>query len=155
MMQNSNNHLNLINSFLAQGNIHKVNELLGFQYQIHGVVIHGNHLGRKLGFPTANLKMPPNTPLQIGYGVYAVIVTFTGNSYPGLVNIGTRPTFNGRNIGIEVNILDFNGNLYGKTLTLSFVDRIRDEKKFDSQNDLTRQIQQDKKEAVKLLSQWY
>jgi riboflavin kinase/FMN adenylyltransferase len=121
-------------------------------YVIHALVVHGNHLGRTLGFPTANLELLKNKPFLLANGVYAVKVEADGVIYNGMANAGIRPTIAGNTMTVEVNLFDFSGDLYGKTLVVYFHERIRDERKFDNLDQLVKQIHLDKKEALKLLS---
>ncbi len=137
---------------LMKGEIRKVNSLLGSFYCVRARVIHGNHLGRTLGYPTANLELSENNPFLLANGVYAVTVEFDNLFHEGMANAGTRPTISGKTLSVEVNIFDYSGDLYGKTLAVSFIDRIRDEKKFDGLDHLVQQLHQDKTEARRLLS---
>ena len=137
---------------LAKGNIRTANELMGSEYSVNAVVVHGNHLGRSLGFPTANLGLLKNHPFLLAYGVYAVRVKIDDLLYKGMANAGVRPTIDGKSMTVEVNIFDFSADLYGKTVTVYFIDRIREEKKFKDLDELVQQIHQDKQEALKLLS---
>lgn len=137
---------------LLQGNIQKANELMMSVYRVYGKVVHGNHLGRTLGFPTANLEFPKSTPFQLANGVYAVKIETGQHVYSGMANAGIRPTMEGKTLTVEVHLFDFSGDLYGKTLAVSFYYRIRDEKKFDSIDILVEQINQDKLRALMLLS---
>jgi riboflavin kinase / FMN adenylyltransferase len=137
---------------LSKGDVRKANELLGSPYSIHGLVVHGNHLGRTLGYPTANLSLPENRPFLLANGVYAVKVEVNETIYKGMANAGIRPTISGTKLTIEVHLFDFSGDLYGMTLVVAFSDRIRDERKFDTLDLLVDQIHQDKKAALALLS---
>lgn len=121
-------------------------------YVVEARVVHGNHLGRTLGFPTANLELLNDKPFLLANGVYAVKTEVDQMVYKGMANAGFRPTLAGKTLTVEVNLFDFSGDLYGKTLVVSFFDRIRDEKKFDSLEQLVEQIKHDKKEALRLLS---
>ncbi|OTQ55202.1 bifunctional riboflavin kinase/FAD synthetase [Gilliamella apis] len=117
--------------------------LLGRDYAIQGRVVHGNALARQLGFPTANIHLNRKKPaLQ---GVYFVKVKNCCNNqyYHGIANIGIRPTIEGKKAILEVNIFDFSGDIYGQYLDVTFVCKLRDEKKFDSLADLKQQISQD------------
>lgn len=137
---------------LAEGNIREANALLGDYYSLQGTVIEGRKIGRVLGFPTANLKLNEHSPLFLANGVYAVRIQHQTTLYNGMANIGIRPTFEQHELTIEVNLFDFSENLYGHVLTLFFVDRIRDEMKFDSLNVLKQQISVDKKRIEELLT---
>jgi riboflavin kinase/FMN adenylyltransferase len=136
---------------LAEGNIQKANILLGSEYFLTGKVIHGDHLGAKIGFPTANLSLIENEKLLLPYGIYIVSVPLHGNVFHGLTNIGIRPTMGGTNLSIEVHLFDFNENLYDQILKVFFIDRLRDERKFSTLEELTVQIHKDKDAALKLL----
>ena len=142
-----------IRHFLGEGNIEKANSLLGYLYGFDAKVIKGDSLGRELGFPTANLELLTANKVIPGNGVYAVKTEFGGNEYNGMMNIGFRPTVSedSKRV-IEVNIIDFSETIYGKTLTLKFVKRVRDEKKFGSKNELVEQIKKDKTEILKILN---
>jgi riboflavin kinase / FMN adenylyltransferase len=139
-------------SAMSLGNIRRANELLGHIYSIHALVVHGNHLGRTLGYPTANLELPKHKPFLLANGVYAVKVEVDQLVYNGMANAGVRPTIAGTALTVEVNLFEFSGDLYGKTLVVYFYDRIRDEKKFDSLDQLVQQIHHDKKTALRLFS---
>jgi riboflavin kinase/FMN adenylyltransferase len=142
----------LVRDALAVGDIRQVNSLTGKIYCVNAMVVHGNHLGRTLGYPTANLAMLKNNPFLLANGVYAVTVEVDQLVYKGMANAGVRPTISGNTLTVEVNLFDFIGDLYGKTLAVCFIDRIRDEKKFDSLNHLVQQIHLDKKMALYLLA---
>jgi riboflavin kinase/FMN adenylyltransferase len=119
---------------------------------LHGKVIEGNQLGRKIGFPTANIEASDKNKIIPGYGVYAVKVVVNNSEYKGMLNIGTRPTFNNNadNRSIEVHIFDFNDDIYNRGITLVFVAKIREEQKFDGVEKLTEQLKKDKIEALKI-----
>jgi riboflavin kinase/FMN adenylyltransferase len=140
---------------LQNGEIEKANQYLGYQFTLNGTVVEGKQLGRKLGFPTANIETSDKNKIIPGYGVYAVKVELNGADYNGMLNIGTRPTFNNNadNRSIEVNIFDFEGDIYGKEITLTFVGKIRDEQKFDNIEMLVYQLEKDKIEALKIMSE--
>lgn len=124
---------------LSTGNIKEANKLLGRNFTLRGTVIHGDGRGKELGFPTANLKISDEL-IKPKVGVYLA----TANKYQCLVNIGHRPTFSDtQEISIEAHLLDFTGNLYNTELELEFIDKIRDEKKFSSKEELIKQIKED------------
>jgi riboflavin kinase / FMN adenylyltransferase len=145
-------HSSQIIDLLAKGEVGKVYELTGNPYRIRGLVIHGNHLGRTLGFPTANLQLPENEPFLPAHGVYAVMVSVNNLVFKGMANAGIRPTINGKTLAIEINLFDFDGDLYGETLEVDFIGRLRDEKKFNSLDELAHQIGLDKVNALKSLA---
>lgn len=128
---------------LALGNIEMVNSMLGYNYFLEETVVEGEKLGRKLGFKTANLIYPDNL-VEIGRGVYKVRVEYDGKIYDGVANYGLRPTVNhsGKAV-LEVHILNFDKDIYGEQLKVTFLKKIRDEKKFDSLDELKLQIQED------------
>ncbi len=136
---------------LSRGDLAEAKDLSGTVYSIKAMVVHGNQLGRSLGFPTANLEILDDEPFLLADGVYAVTVKFNNTSYKGMTNVGFRPTIDGKTRMIEVNLFDFSGDLYGKTLVVQFLARIRDEKKFNSLDELVAQIHLDKQQALRLL----
>ncbi len=145
-----------IRQALQAGEIKKANQYLGYLFALQGTVVGGKRLGRKLGFPTANIEASDKHKIIPGYGVYAVLVDINNTKYKGMLNIGTRPTFNNNadNRSIEVNIFDFSGEIYGHEITLKFVDKIREEQKFDGIDSLVAQLHKDKKSALAILSKY-
>ncbi|GAB4293212.1 MAG: bifunctional riboflavin kinase/FAD synthetase [Marinilabiliales bacterium] len=134
-----------IRRLLEQGDIQTANMYLGYNYSITGKVVKGDMLGSKLGFPTANIQLNHFMKHVPGVGVYAVFVYVNNKKYDGMLNIGYRPTIsrNFRSRQIEVHIFNFHDNLYGKNITVSFIDRIRDEIKFDNTEKLKEQLTKD------------
>jgi riboflavin kinase/FMN adenylyltransferase len=125
--------------------------LLGHPYFIDGTVITGRRKGRELGFPTANLRtenelVPPD-------GVYATTLSIDGVVHAGLTNIGVRPTFGESERTIETHLLKFSGDLYGKDVRLAFVQRLRDERRFEDVDALRAQIEADRRRAERLFAQ--
>ncbi|HNY00979.1 MAG TPA: riboflavin kinase [Bacteroidales bacterium] len=118
---------------------------------IEAPVIHGNHLGRQIGYPTANLDLSGQDPFPLTAGVYAVVAIFDGMSYLGMANAGFRPTINGNSFSLEVHLFDFSGDLYGKRISVTFLHHLREEKKFDGIDALVSQIRRDEDAARKLL----
>lgn len=143
----------LIREKVAAGEIEAASELLGYCYQLKGKVVKGLQLGRKLGFPTANIRLEENMQLP-QYGVYACYSAFEGRMVKSVVNVGLRPTIN-NNVEptVESNLLNFTGNLYGKKMTVFFVEKIREEQKFDGLDALKKQIAKDAKTAEQILSE--
>ena len=138
----------LIKSLLKEGNIQRVNKLLTRQYQIKGKVIHGNSLGGGIGYPTANIELD-ESKLYPKVGVYYGYVKVDGKEYLSMINIGTHPTINQLNKEIvEVHIINQNIDLYGKEITLIFKDFIRNEKKFNSLEELINQLNLDKNKIL-------
>jgi riboflavin kinase/FMN adenylyltransferase len=129
---------------LQQGNITAANNYLGYNYFFSGTVERGKQLGRTIGFPTANISIDDEHKLIPKYGVYIVRAFFEGKKYNGIMNIGNRPTVNGKNQTIEVHLLDFNDTIYGKKIKIEVLDFLRNESKFESIDDLKIQIQKDK-----------
>ena len=129
---------------LKDGNIAQANAMLGYEYEMTGAVVAGNRLGRTIGFPTANMQLYEPVKLVPGNGVYCVEVEVLGARYRGMCNIGMRPTVGGVSRTIETHILDFDQDIYGLPITLRFERRIRDERKFDSLEELRKQLEQDR-----------
>jgi riboflavin kinase / FMN adenylyltransferase len=143
---------NFLEKLIAAGNIKEANELIGYNYSLYGSVVHGNQLGRTLGFPTANITLRENSPPLPAMGVYAVHIQICDELNNGIANIGNRPTIGENKLTFEIHIFDFNFDLYGQLLTVSFIDRLRNEMKFNSLHDLAIQIEKDKKMALKLFA---
>ena len=156
-----------IRSLLSEdGDVETAAVLLERPYQLSGKVMAGEHIGHQLGFPTANLQ--PDNPFKLipASGVYAVwaeiinqsmdqtnpIPSCLGGGLPAMMNIGTRPTFDGRNRTLEVNIFDFDGDLYGQTVLITFVARLREERKFESPEALVQQLKTDREATERCLS---
>lgn len=141
-----------IRQALSNGEAAEASRLLGRPYQISGTVIKGNERGRTIGFPTANLAISKEKAIPAG-GVYAGWAQVGSDHYSTVVNIGVRPTFDGTsNLTIEAHLLDYSGDLYGQEISLSFVDRLRDEQKFSGIEELVTQIQRDVEKGRELLS---
>ena len=141
-----------IREYLESGKIVEASKLLGYFPRILGSVVSGNKIGRKMGIPTANLKWDADVLLPKS-GVYAVQVKVLGQIKPGVLNIGTRPTVsNNKNVTMEVNILDFNQDIYGEKLEVIFYQKLRDEKKFNNILDLKKQIEMDTLRTIQYFS---
>ena len=136
-----------IRKLIEKGELELANKCLGYPYAIYGKVVSGYQEGRKLGFPTANLDLSGSGQLVPANGVYGVKVRLQDSMQyrRGMMNIGTRPTFNGKNLSIEAYIFDFSDDIYGQTLVAAFIHRIRDEHKFDSAEELAEQMRNDAK----------
>jgi len=143
-----------IRNSLNDGDIRLANELLGYRYFMTGAVVHGDKMGRQLGFPTANLKLTDERKLIPSEGIYAVQVALNRHwtTIPAVMSIGTRPTFNGTDLRLEVHIFDFNREIYGQTLTVYFEEYIRPNLKFNNIEDLVKQITLDAEKAKEILS---
>ena len=138
-----------VRRLIAEGRVDEAGALLGHYYALDGTVVQGQKRGRELGFPTAN--MCAENELVPPVGVYATTANIDGIAYPSITNIGTRPTFeSGEENIIETNVLDFDKDLYGAKLRLGFVQRLRDEKKFDGIDALKAQIHADRDRAKDL-----
>jgi riboflavin kinase/FMN adenylyltransferase len=126
---------------------------LGRPYQIKGTVVKGKGRGTRLSFPTANLELGDPFKLIPGDGIYAVHIELDNTLYDGAVSIGVRPTFNEREKTIEAYIFDFNQTIYGQKITIKFIKKIRDEIKFETENELISQMKHDVIHAKTLLEQ--
>lgn len=144
----------VIRNALLSGNLEKANDLLGYYYTLSGEVIGGKKIGRGIGYPTANIKPYDQYKLIPANGVYAVEVQLESTKYKGMLSIGSNPTVNTdvRLRSIEVNILDFEGNIYGHKISIIFRKRLRDEKKFDNTSQLADQMKLDKENTIRFLS---
>lgn len=132
-----------IRNLLASGNLEEANKMLDRKYSLEGIVVKGRQIGRQIDFPTANLKY--NTDFVIpAVGVYYTNVEYNGRIYRGITSVGNNPTVCGNKLTIETYILDFSGDIYNKHITLYFISKIRDEKKFDSLEALKEQLKKDK-----------
>ena len=140
-----------IRTLLEAGKVSAANMLLGYEYSITGKVVPGNAIGRGIGFPTANIEIADEFKLITANGVYACRVYWMGKSYKGMSNIGYRPTINKGELTIEGNIFNFDERIYDQQITISFVERMRDEKKFKDKEALIEQLKVDKVNALKLL----
>lgn len=142
----------LIRRRIEEGDLSDAASMLGRPYEVEGIVVPGDARGRQLGVPTANVSMPATlTVPQIG--VYAVMVGIDGRDLPGVANLGVRPTFDGTEEVLEVHVLGFDENLYGKQLRVGFIERIRDELRFESVDELLAQIRRDIASATVILDE--
>jgi riboflavin kinase / FMN adenylyltransferase len=140
-----------IRNAIVEGKITLANKYLGYNYQISGKIIKGKQLGRTIGFPTANIKLEENYKLIPTFGVYIVQSIFQNKTIFGIMNIGLKPTFDEKTVTIEVHFLDFEADLYDKKITISIIEFIRDEQKFENIETLKIQIQKDKLFALKFI----
>jgi riboflavin kinase/FMN adenylyltransferase len=140
-----------IRKLLEQGNVHDANLLLGYTYSITGKVVKGKSIGKDIGFPTANIETGDEYKLIAAVGVYACLIDYKGKTYKGMSNIGFRPTIDHGALTIEVNIFDFNQQIYGEEITIYFVERLRNEIKFDSLEALTEQLKKDELRSLEIL----
>lgn len=140
-----------IRTALELGDMALVNDFLGYVYSVSGEVVHGDKIGRTIGFPTANLKVDDERKLLPAAGVYAVKVSWQGKEYRGMLNVGIRPTVSNSGIvRLETHIFGFDGDLYGEKITVSIMQRVRGERKFDTLQELSVQLSRDK-QAVESL----
>ncbi len=138
-----------IREAIARGDVESASGMLGYGYSLTGVVVAGNRLGRTIGFPTANIQLYEPLKLVPGNGVYSVEVETVGRKLRGMCNIGVRPTVgSGNQRTIEVNIFDFDEDIYGLDLKVTFLRKIRDERKFDSLSDLRLQLVKDREDCT-------
>jgi riboflavin kinase/FMN adenylyltransferase len=138
---------------LSKGNIELVNELLGQSYFVQGIVQKGRQIGRTIGFPTANIRVDEPFKVLPGIGIYAVWVNLNGIRYKGMLYIGCRPTIdNNLDMALEVNILNFSGDIYNAQLEVIFVRFMREDIKFESLEALRAQLEIDREEVDALLS---
>ncbi len=144
-----------IRDLLQSGNIQEANRLLSYRYTLFGTIVEGNRVGRTIGFPTANIQLGEPNKVVPGKGVYAVRVRLEGDEvYPGMLYIGTRPTFNSEStVSVEVNLFNFEGDLYGQSLSVEFIDFVRGEVKFNSKEELVARLHRDKEIVMKMLLQ--
>lgn len=138
-----------IREALQGGDIKTANTFLGYSYQLTGKVVKGRQLGRTLGYPTANLAIADKYKLIPANGIYVVEVNYGTETYKGMMSIGLNPTVNGTDRTIEVNIIDFEKDIYGDDLTIGFIDKIRDEEKFENLEKLKQQLGKDKQQTLK------
>ena len=130
---------------LEEGDVREAASMLGYAYSLHGVVVAGNRLGRTIGFPTANMQLYEPLKLVPCNGVYSVEVETLGQRFLGMCNIGCRPTISSGNARtIEIHIFDFDEDIYGLDMKITFFERIREERRFDSLEELKRQLETDK-----------
>lgn len=139
-----------IRKVLAEGDMKRVRNLFGRPFRLHGRVMAGARRGVELGFPTANLDISPQQALP-AEGVYVSQAHIDGQTHPAVTNIGQRPTFGGGERLVEVYLLDYHGDLYGQELAIDIIERLRDEKKFDTPEQLKKQIAEDVKQGIAIL----
>ena len=144
-----------IRRLLTDGCVAEATKCLGHPYIIQGRVIHGEHIGTNLGYPTANLLPDDDYQLIPATGVYAVRVTLRSSLHTlnGMMNIGTRPTFDGSEQTLEVHILHFNHDIYGQPISVEFVSRLREERRFESMEALKEQLNQDAIQAEQVIKE--
>jgi riboflavin kinase/FMN adenylyltransferase len=139
-----------VRRLISEARVDEAGALLGHPYYIDGTIVEGRRRGREIGFPTANLTT--ENELLPPHGVYATTLTIEGTVWPGLTNIGLRPTFGETEPTIETHVLGYQGDLYGKRVRLGFVLRLRDERRFEDVDALRAQIDADQRRAVRLFT---
>lgn len=139
-----------IRNAISEGNIEKANSYLGHCFTLSGKVINGKKIGSKIGFPTANIKIEECYKMIPKSGVYAVKSTIKNQEVLGMMNIGCRPTLNGKEQSIEVHFFNFNENLYHQKITVKVLRFLREEKKFNSIEDLKKQLNKDKEKTLQI-----
>lgn len=140
-----------IREALNNGEAEKANTYLGYNYKLTGNVVHGKALGRQHNYPTINIHIEEDYKLIPKAGVYIASTNLDNKNYYGIMNIGNRPTVDGTHQTIEVHVLDFKADLYGKNITINLLKRLRDEQKFESVNHLFEQIKKDELQARALI----
>jgi len=131
-----------IRALIVNGDMEKANEFLGWSFTLVGQVVHGEGRGRILGFPTANISINPGQLIP-QLGVYATKVVIEGNTYIGATSISSKPTFGNKDVTVETFILDYSGSAYGKDIEIIFTKKVRDQFKYNNENELIVQIQKD------------
>jgi len=140
-----------IRKAILESDITTANKLLGYEFFFEGLVIKGDQLGRQLGYPTANLKYTDKDKIHLGHGVYAVYVDVDGQQKKGMLSIGNRPTLTQSDERIEVNIFDFDSDIYGKIIRVSVKEYLRGQEKYNSLDELVQQLHKDKAESLAVL----
>ncbi|HNK27574.1 MAG TPA: riboflavin biosynthesis protein RibF [Ferruginibacter sp.] len=140
-----------IRNAILHSNADEANRLLGYTFFFEGEVIHGDKIGREIGYPTANLKSTDDEKIVMGDGIYAVYATVDGLQYKGMMSIGFRPTVNGRTRVTEVNLFDFDQSIYGKKIRVHVKKYLRSEVKFNGLEELKEQLHKDKEDSLKWL----
>ncbi|GAC1424827.1 MAG: bifunctional riboflavin kinase/FAD synthetase [Flavisolibacter sp.] len=140
-----------IRSAITHGNLDIANKLLGYSFFFKGIVVKGDQLGRQLGYPTANLEYTSPDKIRTGQGVFAVIVQIGSIQKKGMLSIGTRPTLPSSGEKIEVNIFDWDQDIYGQVILVTIKKYLRPQKKYESLPDLVRQLAEDKRRSLDFL----
>lgn len=143
-----------IRNSLLEGNISLANDYLGYSYMLSGIVVKGNQLGRTIGFPTANIQISENYKLIPKNGVYIVTAILNNKTIFGMMNIGVKPTLGENLLSIEVHLLQFSEDIYGKKIQVNVIERLRDEQKFESFEALKLQLEMDKANTLHYFENW-
>ena len=140
-----------IRKAILASEIKVANQLLGYPFYFEGLVVNGDQLGRTLGYPTANLQSTDDDKIRLGHGVYAVYASVVGQTYKGMMSIGTRPTLEKSEEKVEVNIFDFSEKIYGKKLVVTVVKFLRGQEKYSSLEEMVQQLHRDKETSLSVL----
>ena len=141
-----------IRNAILKGEIKKCNEYLGRNFMLTGKVVHGDGLGKEINFPTANIQIKEPYKIIPKNGVYLAKTIFNSNIYFGMMNIGVRPTIGGKNKSLEIYFFNFKDNIYDKTISIEIINKIRDEEKFSSIDELKTQLKKDEQFCLKLIN---
>lgn len=141
-----------IRNAILKGEIKKCNEYLGRNFMLTGEVVYGDGLGKKINFPTANIKIPETYKIIPKNGVYLVKAIINSEIYFGMMNIGVRPTIGGKNKSLEIHFFNFKDNIYNKTISVEIICKIRDEEEFSSIDELKIQLKKDEQFCLKLIN---
>ena len=141
-----------IRNAILKGEIKKCNEYLGRNFMLTGEVVYGDSLGKKINFPTANIKIPETYKIIPKNGVYLVKAIINSEIYFGMMNIGVRPTIGGKNKSLEIHFFNFKDNIYNKTISVEIICKIRDEEEFSSIDELKIQLKKDEQFCLKLIN---
>lgn len=141
-----------IRNAILKGEIKKCNEYLGRNFMLTGEVVHGDGLGKKINFPTANIEIPETYKIIPKNGVYLVKAIINSERYFGMMNIGVRPTIGGEKKSLEIHFFNFKDNIYNKTISVEIICKIRDEEKFSSTDELKIQLKKDEQFCLKLIN---
>ncbi len=140
-----------IREAILHGHVEEANQLLGYTFFFEGEVVHGDKIGRTIGYPTANLKSTDEEKIVLGDGIYAVYTEVDGTRYKAMMSIGFRPTVNGKKRVVEVNIFNFETEIYGKTIRVYVKKYLRSEVKFSGLEELKQQLHRDKEDSLAVL----
>ena len=138
-----------IRGYIEENNFKMAKQMLGYDFSVSGTVVHGNAVGRTIGFPTANICVDENRIMPLE-GVFATLTEYDGKFYPSISNYGGKPTFKDNKILLETNLFDFDGDLYGKKINVHFIEKLRDIVAFESIEALKKQLISDKNETLKI-----
>ena len=141
-----------IRKAVEESNVETANRLLGYPFFFEGLVVKGDQLGRKLGYPTANLEYTDAEKIQLGHGVYAVYASVLGQRRKAMMSIGNRPTLTNSNVRVEVNLFDWEDDIYGCLLEVEVHYYLRGQEKYNSLDELVAQLHRDKERSLDLLA---